>query len=97
MTMRPMSKLTSPFLYYTRDGRSVRQGHLTITPRSQVIGVQLPFAALVWNRPIDVTIVDEQTNSSRYQPIHDITRLVQWGFYGVMLFLLLVNLKKRSA
>lgn len=91
-----MSKLTSPFLYYTRDGRSVRQGHRIITPRSQVIGVRLPFAAFVWNRPIGVTIVDEQANNSHYQPINDITRLVQWGLYGTSLLVLAISLKKRS-
>lgn len=92
-----MSKQRSPFLYYTRDGRSVRQGHLVITPRSQVIGVQLSFAALVWNRPIGVTIVDEQTNRSHYQPIQDNTRLAQWGLYGLMLLVFLISLRKRSA
>jgi hypothetical protein len=91
-----MSEPNSIFLYYTRDGRSVRQGDLTITPHSQVIGLKLPFAALIWNRPAGVTVIDERTNTSHYQPIIDVTRLAQWGFYAVMLFLLLINLKKRS-
>jgi hypothetical protein len=91
-----MSKLTSPFIYYTHDGRSVRQGHLMITPRSQAIGVQSPFGALVWNRPVGITIVDKQTNSSHYQPINDITRLVQWSLYGISLLVLVISLKKRN-
>ncbi|MFO7537636.1 MAG: hypothetical protein R6X32_06200 [Chloroflexota bacterium] len=84
-----MSKPTSPFLYYTHDGHTVRQGHLAVTPRSQVIGLKFPFAALIWNRPLGVTIVNEQSKTQHYQPIIDVTRLTQWGFYAVVLLLLI--------
>ncbi len=92
-----MNEPTTPFIYYTQDGRSVRQGHITVTPRAQVIGLRLPFAALIWNRPLGVTVTNEQTNSHHYQPITDPTRLVQWGLYGVVVLLLLINLRKRKA
>ena len=82
-----MSKLDSFFLYYTRNDRTVCRVHTTVTPHSQVIGLRLPFAALIWHRPTGITIGNLHTGQKTYHPILDITRLVIWGFYGILLCL----------
>jgi hypothetical protein len=86
-----MSYLRSIFLYQTYDGRPLRQGALLVTPRSQVIGLRLPFLSLIWNRPVGVWVQAEQSETGQFQPIVDVTRLIQWGLYGLLFLLLLAN------
>lgn len=91
-----MNEPTTPFIYYTHDSQSVRLGPITITPRSQVIGLRLPFLNLIWNRPVGVKIYDLRDHSHNYQPIIDLTRLIQWGLYALVLLVWLLTLKKLS-
>jgi len=91
-----MNEPPAPFAYYMHDSQSVRQGPITITPRSQVIGLRLPFLTLIWNRPVGVKIYDLRDHSHDYQPIADVTRYIQWGLYALVLLVWLLNLKKLS-
>jgi hypothetical protein len=91
-----MSKSNSIFLFHTHEGQPLRRGTMTVTPQAQVIGLHLPFAALVWNRPIGVTVTDEIAGTSQYYPITDITRLVQWGLYALIPLLLGIQLLIRT-
>lgn len=58
----------------THVGRPIVAGERTLTPRSQVWSIRLPFARFVWNRPLDVIV--EQDEGDYALPIFDPTRLI---------------------
>ncbi len=65
----------------TVSGNPVMVDSLTITPRSQALILQVPFGALVWNRPFEVLV--QREGETRRIPIVDITRLVQIGLLAL--------------
>ena len=62
------------------EAPSITTGDATVTPRSQTVVVELPFAHLELSRPTDV-IVERPGRTERHD-IVDVTRLIQIGSYA---------------
>ncbi|MBI3944002.1 MAG: hypothetical protein HY326_13375 [Chloroflexi bacterium] len=68
--------------WHSQAGQPVTVDERTITPLSQVLVIQLPFAAWVWHRPAAVLV--ERDGQAQCIPILDMTRLVQVGLWAVI-------------
>ena len=54
---------------------------LTVIPTSQAVTLRFPYVTWVWNRPIAVEV--SQGQESKRIVIWDITRIVQFGLFGL--------------
>ena len=57
-----------------QDGQSVTVGARTVTPRTQMFSLRLPFGGFVWNRPAAVLV--EENGRFQRLPIPDVTRMI---------------------
>ena len=64
----------------TRTGDAVAVGGVTVTPQARVLTLRLPFATLVWNRPVALLV--RQHGRSTTLPIRDVPLLAQGALLG---------------
>ncbi len=57
-------------------------GRITVTPQSQMFSLRLPFARVVWHRPVGVLV--EQDGQAEQIRVLDLTRLVQLGLLATI-------------
>lgn len=79
----------------TVDGEPLRTGDLTVTPRSRVLAVWLPFGGFVWHRPTSVIV--EQGGNARHIAIVDRTRRIQVGLLAAAAIALVLSRRPRPA
>ncbi len=84
-----MPKLGEIVRMTTQTGEPTTIGDVTVTPRSRVFVLRLPFGGFVWNRPIGVTV--RRGESVEDLPIRDLTRIIQIVCAGAILVLLLAS------
>jgi len=66
-------------------GESVTAHGFTVTPWSRAIVVRLPFARVVWNRPIGVDVTAD--NVTRRLPIGQASQVYRSPVIGVLIIL----------
>jgi hypothetical protein len=64
-------------------GRPIEAGGRILVPVAESLRLRAPggVGGLVWNRPVGVRI--EEADGSRYLPIRDRTREIQWLLLGI--------------
>ncbi len=65
----------------TKQGKTIRQGNVTITPQAQALTIRFPYGGFVWNRPVAV-MVERDGRRERF-PIFDVTRAAVLAMAGV--------------
>ncbi|HEV8632824.1 MAG TPA: hypothetical protein VG370_01085 [Chloroflexota bacterium] len=71
-------------------GEPVTLGQVRLVPQSRALVVRLPFGGFVWNRPVAVRV--ERGGETTRVPIHDVTRVVQLGLFGLSFVVLVAAL-----
>ncbi|MEW5989331.1 MAG: hypothetical protein AB1791_22110 [Chloroflexota bacterium] len=75
-------------------GDPVRVGDIVITLQAQALAIRLPFAGLVWNRPLAVLV--ERDGRQERIPIVNVTRLAQIALLALaVVFLMAGRLARR--
>jgi hypothetical protein len=75
--------------WHKASGQSVVVHDLTLTPQSQVLIVRFPWGAYAWHRPTAMLV--ERNGRVERLPIVDLTRLIQLGFVGLCVVIIIVS------
>jgi hypothetical protein len=81
-----------------RTGETIQVGDFEITPKTNVLKIQLPSyrAGLIWNRPKAVVVRTSDGQESTL-PVRDVTRIVIWSLLAVgLLGAMLIGLMNRN-
>lgn len=77
------------FWIWRRDATPTQQiGAYTITPVVQSLGLRWPHGGWLWQFPLAVEVVEEESGEQQRLPIADPTRTVVWFLYTLLLLLI---------
>jgi hypothetical protein len=65
---------------------------IQVWPEAQAIIIRWPNGGMVWNRPTGVRLYAPAGRATGYQPIRDVTRMVQFACYGLAVGFTLIGL-----